>query len=504
MGISHFRSSFCRRMNLLMERDTSFSTTTSRMWMFASVVAAVATSIAVAAAIGLPATANADDSPTEQSETATVDPEQASETAEFAAASASEPISCIIKSIDVTLRARVNGMIESTFVEGQGVKKNEVVARLDTTQAEIQKNIAEQRYRASSAQAENDVNVRYAMAQEHVVETEVTEVKQANERAPGSISESEVRRRMFQLTRAKLAVEQANRDLKFSQASLGVSEAEFMAAKQLLEAYTVRSPIDGVVEEVYARHGELVNRGDPICNIQRMDQLRITAYVPFEKYQPEQLLNRQVVIQGRRGDNEFLVQGKISRVGSKVDQAGHLRVTVYVGNQRIDGSWLLLPGMTASLHLSATKASKANAGLGLDEETKTIVIDTFTETVVGNALRAQTEVDEEELLMELVASLSMMQQRIKALSDARSRGGETQQLAEVECELAIAKARLASAKGDEDESRKQYETATKSAERLVQTQEAAYDTGTITLDRLLRGYRTRAETKAWLKRASAK
>jgi hypothetical protein len=65
-------------------------------------------------------------------------------------------------------------------------------------------------------------------------------------------------------------------------------------------------------------------------------------------------------------------------------------------------------------------------------------------------------------------------------------------------------ARLASAKGDNDEARKQYETAVEVAERLVQAQEAAYDTGTITLDRLLRGYRTRAETKAWLKRVSTK
>ena len=270
MGISHFRSPFCRRMNLLMERDTPFSTTTSRMWVFASLVAAVAMSVAVASAIGLPAVANADDIPTEQAETAEADPEQASDTADLAPIPASGPISCQTDSIDVTLRARVDGIIEGTFVEGQVVKKNEVVARLDITQAEIQMNIAEQKYRASSVQADNDVDVRYA---------EVTQAQQANERAAGTLSEAEVRRRMFQLRRAQLAVEQARRDRIFHEASLGVSKAELMAAKQLLEEYTVRSPVDGVVENVYARAGELVNRGDPICKIQRMDQMRVVAFV---------------------------------------------------------------------------------------------------------------------------------------------------------------------------------------------------------------------------------
>ena len=61
---------------------------------------------------------------------------------------------------------------------------------------------------------------------------------------------------------------------------------------------------------------------------------------------------------------------------------------------------------------------------------------------------------------------------------------------------------MAGAKGDREEERTQYEAAAKAADELVNAQEAAYDTGTITLDRLLRGYRKREETKTWLRRVS--
>ena len=178
----------------------------------------------------------------------------------------------------------------------------------------------------------------------------------------------------------------------------------------------------------------------------------------------------------------------------------------------MDGSWLLLPGMEANLYLTATNMSKADAGLlkklntgiriKIPSKAPPIAMDLIAEPNIDSAATAQTEVAEEDSLTELVAALTAMHKKIKALSDQQARGGETQQLAAVECELAMAKARLARSTGDKEEERKQYEIAAKTAEQLVQAQEAAYDTGTITLDRLLRGYRKRAETKEWLKRLS--
>jgi hypothetical protein len=191
-------------------------------------------------------------------------------------------------------------------------------------------------------------------------------------------------------------------------------------------------------------------------------------------------------------------------VGSSVDGTGRIKVTVNVVNERTNGGWLLLPGMDASLQFAATKATKADAGS--NEETKRIVIGNGLVLALegdqrGLALEfdqhAQSEADEEE-----IAALSARQKQVKALHDEEAGGGEEHLLAAVDCELAIANVRMARAKGDNEEERTQYEAAARAAEELVNAQEAAYDIGTITLDRLLRGYRKREETKTWLKRVS--
>ena len=75
--------------------------------------------------------------------------------------------------------------------------------------------------------------------------------------------------------RADSALQSARDDVRLRQASLRQRRSELKLARQQLADTTVRSPIDGVVQQRLANAGEFLAAGAPVAEIVRVDLLRL-------------------------------------------------------------------------------------------------------------------------------------------------------------------------------------------------------------------------------------
>lgn len=214
-------------------------------------------------------------------------------------------------------------LVEMRIVEGQKVKKDEVIAVLSGYSS------ADVSVRTTEAELEKKIRMREAMVsgyrvseiaqQEVVVKSKVDENKlkmletARSGRTPDmkqldlAISEHELERE-----RAKLRVlkESLATDLAQIDTDIKISTAKLEKAKADREQSLVRSPIDGIVLQIFARQGERIV-GNGFAKIVDMSRLRVFADV-------DEVHLGRVTVGGKvevafRG-NTTTYRGKISRI----------------------------------------------------------------------------------------------------------------------------------------------------------------------------------------------
>ena len=131
-----------------------------------------------------------------------------------------------------------------------------------------------------------------------------------------------------------------------------VSEAEVNAAKEGLERRKIRSPLNGMVVEVYRHEGEWVQPEDPVVHIIRLDRLRVEGFLKVADLTPEKVDGRPVRVtveldQGRR----VTVEGKVVFADPVFAADGEFQVWAEVDNRRNPQTdkWLLGPGLLAEM-----------------------------------------------------------------------------------------------------------------------------------------------------------
>ncbi len=265
---------------------------------------------------------------------------------------------CVVTLIDdPTLFSGKPGLLEEVPKEGDKVAQEEIVALVDDTEAKLAYRAAWYELSVTKKTAENDVDIRYAKAQELVTQAEVDEVVEANQRAPNAISQSEVRRRRFQHDRSILATEQATRDHTLAELQVQVSQAKVDSAAQEVAMRRVKSPITGVVTEVYGQVGEWVNAGDPIAKLIRLDKVRVVGYVEAQKWAPSEIKGRTVTVEVTlSGNRQQQLQGKIDFAGYVIDGTGRYKVWSDIDNIEENGDYVIRPGMDATMSIKVSES----------------------------------------------------------------------------------------------------------------------------------------------------
>lgn len=189
------------------------------------------------------------------------------------------PISGVVLSVDVA--------------EGDQVEVGQLLVQLDDDQVLAELEAAESAFEAAELVSTNDVDARYAKRTLDVRQRELEQSLIANRQFPGSISETEIAKLQLVVDQSRLAIEQAEHELRVSQAKAREQQAAVKIAEARVRKHAVTAPVSGEAVEVDVQPGQWVEAGKQLVRIISQDPLRVECFVDGRRYGSE-LVGRDV------------------------------------------------------------------------------------------------------------------------------------------------------------------------------------------------------------------
>ncbi len=260
---------------------------------------------------------------------------------------------CLVSVVEeAKVPAREAGVLVSLAArEGDAVSRGDVIATIDDNQPQMEKRKAQAEHDQAVAKSQSDVDVRYSQKAEGVAERAYLKAKQAYE-SQKAVTEVEVDRLRLEWEKTSLQIEQAELERKLAALAATSKGVEVEAADNAIERRLIKSPLDGVVVQVFPHQGEWMQPGDPLARVVRTDKLRVEGYVDASKWDPEQVSGRPVTVEvALANDRQERFQGRIVFVSPLVESGGDYRVFAEVENRRAEptNQWLLRAGQTATM-----------------------------------------------------------------------------------------------------------------------------------------------------------
>lgn len=259
-------------------------------------------------------------------------------------------------------------------------------AQQDQSQAKLSQRIA-------ALKAANDVAVRHAVKSRDASKAEFDRAMQARKAFEKSISQTEIDRLKLVLERNELEIEKAKfekdladlqqqiedssiaeQDQIVERLRLSVEQAQLQQevdeltrdvksrtldqAKLQLARRSLRSPLDGMVAEVFRHRGEWLEPGQRVMRIVRLDRLKVEGFVDSREINTS---HRGAAVRVRvvAGDDEkpVIVKGRVVFVSPEIDPVNsQVRVWAEVENPEL----LLSPGMPAEMVIDSSSRTAAN------------------------------------------------------------------------------------------------------------------------------------------------
>jgi multidrug efflux pump subunit AcrA (membrane-fusion protein) len=251
-----------------------------------------------------------------------------------------------LETIDVP--SQESGVIATIDVaENDTVSEQQVLGRFEMKVAELEKGVAGLQAQVAAAEAndESDIRLAEAIVEESQLQVEVFEVTTAR----GSTGESELRQKQLTLVQAKVRLNQAKSIKQQKELKSKLAQAGLFLSQQKLDRLALKSPIAGTVTQIDHHPGEWVQAGTTIMKLIRLDALRVDCLVDIHALDPVSMIRQPVQVIATRGNQETQYVGKIVSYDPDVSGAGKVRVRAVVQNQKRDGNWQLLPGMSVRM-----------------------------------------------------------------------------------------------------------------------------------------------------------
>ncbi|MFN9369136.1 MAG: efflux RND transporter periplasmic adaptor subunit, partial [Planctomycetia bacterium] len=261
---------------------------------------------------------------------------------------------CLVSLIDeAKVPAREAGvLVQLTVREGDMVSRDEVIARIDDNQPQMERRKAKAEHEQAVAKAASDVDVRYSNKARQVAFKAWEKAENAHKQSPGSVTEVERDRLRLEAEKTDLQIEQAELERKLSALAAAAKGVEVEAADNSIERRLIKAPLDGVVVQVFPHQGEWMQPGDPLARVVRTDKLKVEGYVDAARWDPELVRDRPVTVEVQlANERRERFTGRIVVVSPLDESGGDYRVVAEVENRRDEASkqWLLRAGKTASM-----------------------------------------------------------------------------------------------------------------------------------------------------------
>lgn len=267
--------------------------------------------------------------------------------------------SVLVKLVEqVSVPARESGVLATVAVEeGHLVDEDELLARIDDAEAQLEKRQAEIELEIARKTAGNDIKVRFAKRSADVARNEYDRgLKARREFGTGAVTDSQLERDRLTWERAVLDIEQSEHEFAIESLTAKLKENALAVAVRNLERRQILSPIAGVVVEVNRRRGEWVEPGEQVFRVLRVDRLRAEGELLASDIRGE-LVGRRAVLRVSlpgRPDAEF--EGKVTFVSPETDPINN-KIRFWAEIENPDR--LLRPGLQGSLTIDVPTATAA-------------------------------------------------------------------------------------------------------------------------------------------------
>jgi len=266
---------------------------------------------------------------------------------------------------EIVLGMKVAGRISDLPVDlGTPVRKNDVIARLDTTDFQLrvrQSEAALQQSRVrlglSPSGSEEDVNleqlapVRQARAQMDGAKFRLDRAQQLSQGGLMAKADLDAISSAYKVTEAQYA--DSLDEARNRQGVLAQRKSELEIARQQLADTVLYAPIDGVIRARTANVGQYVAAGAPIATVVQMSPLRLRTEVPERESVNIKIgMPVRLTVEGTNGEH----QGKVARLSPSFDETNR---TLMVETEVANPNAAIRPGAFARAEIVTSSSQRA-------------------------------------------------------------------------------------------------------------------------------------------------
>jgi multidrug efflux pump subunit AcrA (membrane-fusion protein) len=281
-------------------------------------------------------------------------------------------------------RARFDLEIARTLAESQARVEE---ARTAVAEAGAAEEKARFELDIARKKADSNIALRYSKKAAALAESELQRALTARKEFRDSVSQNEVEHLQLATDKARLDIEQAEQDvqtaglarqvkqsevaalelavkrreLELKQAGEGaqiaaitqrVKEQDVTVARRDLDRRGIKSPLTGVVVQIFRRRGEWVEPGDKVVRVLRIDRLRVEGFVAARDLHRDLHGAAVTVTATLPGKSQVEVRGKIVFVSPEIDAVTQ-QVLVWAEVDNPGPQFTLRPGMKAAMALES-------------------------------------------------------------------------------------------------------------------------------------------------------
>ena len=229
----------------------------------------------------------------------------------------------VFETTEVLVSARGTGEIISLNIEeGQQVKANEELGRLDVTQLELKK---DQLKSGKTAATSRKLNTQQQVAS---ISQQIQNLQREKARfeallKDGAATQKQVDDIGYQIAVLQKQLSAVNEQVSTANTSIDGQSAGFDAqigqVDDMLRQAVITSPIDGVILSKYAEQGEFAAPGRALFKVADVSQMRLRAYITADLLTNVKIGQKVKVYadQGDKGRKEY--EGTISWISSEAE-----------------------------------------------------------------------------------------------------------------------------------------------------------------------------------------
>jgi multidrug efflux pump subunit AcrA (membrane-fusion protein) len=274
--------------------------------------------------------------------------------------------------LDINVVPKASGKLVSLHVaKGDDVKKGQVLANLDSTDAELalkqaQAAVSQSQANLAQAQSARQTNIETAAAALKQAEIRLQDAKTNLERVKalfeaGAVSKEQYDQAVSAEQQAELDYNKAkvNSDnaqstdnIKTLEAAVKQSQVSVEQARQRISDNVITSPTSGEVADITAHEGEMVSGQAPFIRIVSLDPVLVDVAVTAEQLALFKE-GQQVKVNFPALNQD--VEGKVRFISPSADENGKFMVETAIDNEKR----LILPGMIAQIDVGRVQVDEA-------------------------------------------------------------------------------------------------------------------------------------------------